>query len=213
VSLIAEFEADAPFGAEAMARTPGARLVREETDLTVGDGLRLVCWAEGDDLDALETGLAAEPAVADVDRLLDASGRRLYAVRVEVPAEETVYATVVDRGVQILHLEHDADRVFARLRCPSGDAFVAVKEAWETRYGAFRTRALHTERDGRADRPLSEKQHDTLVLALERGYFEVPRRTTLGDLAEELGVSDTAVSQRIRRGCRGLVRRACAHHA
>jgi predicted DNA binding protein len=208
VSVIAEFEAAAPFGGEALARAPGTRLVREETDLTVQDGLRLVCWAEGDDLDALEAGLAAEPTVTAVDRLLDAGGRRLYAVRVGIPPSESVYATVVDNDVQILHLEHDADGVFARLRCPSREAFVAVKRAWEERYGEFRTCAIHGERGG-PERPLSAKQRETLALALDRGYFEVPRRVTLGDLAEDLGVSDTAVSQRIRRGCRTLVREAC----
>lgn len=55
--------------------------------------------------------------------------------------------------------------------------------------------------DGSGDhRSLTELQLETLRTALEAGYFEVPRRATLVDIAEELGVSDSAVSQRLRRG-------------
>lgn len=46
---------------------------------------------------------------------------------------------------------------------------------------------------------LTELQRMTLSLALRRGYFEVPRSATLSDLADELGVSKQAVSERLRR--------------
>lgn len=52
---------------------------------------------------------------------------------------------------------------------------------------------------------LTDIQQETLVTALESGYFAVPRETNLDELASELGVSDTAVSQRIRRGVSNLL--------
>lgn len=52
---------------------------------------------------------------------------------------------------------------------------------------------------------ITETQRETLVTALERGYYEVPRRINLVDLADEIGVSDTAVSQRLRRGIAALL--------
>ena len=54
---------------------------------------------------------------------------------------------------------------------------------------------------------LSPCQRETIALALERGYFDVPRRTTLVQLAEELSISDQAVSARIRRGIKQLAQR------
>ena len=51
---------------------------------------------------------------------------------------------------------------------------------------------------------LTEPQRETIELALERGYFDVPRQTTMVELAEELGVSDQAVSARIRRAMKKL---------
>jgi predicted DNA binding protein len=53
---------------------------------------------------------------------------------------------------------------------------------------------------------LTRAQSEALTLALELGYFEVPRRTSLEDLASELGVSDSATSQRLRRGLSTLLR-------
>lgn len=55
------------------------------------------------------------------------------------------------------------------------------------------------------DAGLTMVQHDTLLNALEHGYFDVPREITLVDLADEKGVSDSAVSQRLRRGIKTLV--------
>lgn len=52
---------------------------------------------------------------------------------------------------------------------------------------------------------LTEKQREAIVTAWEAGYFETPRRATLEDVADELGISQQALSKRIRRGCQSLV--------
>jgi len=48
-------------------------------------------------------------------------------------------------------------------------------------------------------RDLSETERRTLETAVDRGYFESPREASLGDLADEFGVSKTAVSKNLRR--------------
>lgn len=50
------------------------------------------------------------------------------------------------------------------------------------------------------DDELTMPQREALILAKETGYFEVPRRTTLVELANEFDISDSAMSQRLRRG-------------
>lgn len=52
---------------------------------------------------------------------------------------------------------------------------------------------------------LSDRQYETIRTAFETGYFAVPREITLEELAEQLGISDTAASQRIRRGLQKLL--------
>lgn len=52
---------------------------------------------------------------------------------------------------------------------------------------------------------ISPKQWETVEVAVERGYYQTPKAASLEDLAEELGVSKSAVSQRLRRVERNLV--------
>lgn len=52
---------------------------------------------------------------------------------------------------------------------------------------------------------LTEPQRKALLRAREQGYFEVPRRISLEELGEQLGISDSAVSQRVRRGTEALI--------
>lgn len=44
---------------------------------------------------------------------------------------------------------------------------------------------------------ITEKQREAVELAVELGYYDRPRTATLSDLATELGVSKSAVSQRL----------------
>jgi len=64
-----------------------------------------------------------------------------------------------------------------------------------------RARADH----GRATAQLSDRQYETLRTAFETGYFGIPREITLEELSSRLGISDTAASQRIRRGLQTLL--------
>jgi predicted DNA binding protein len=44
---------------------------------------------------------------------------------------------------------------------------------------------------------LTEKQQEAATLAVSKGYYEQPRETTVDQLAEELDISKSAVSQRL----------------
>jgi predicted DNA binding protein len=45
--------------------------------------------------------------------------------------------------------------------------------------------------------PLTEKQREAVRTAVEMGYYESPRDASLGDLADKLGVTRSALSQRL----------------
>lgn len=48
-------------------------------------------------------------------------------------------------------------------------------------------------------------QDNGIKKAYDLGYFEVPRQITLAELSEELGISDQAINERMRRGLSTLV--------
>lgn len=53
---------------------------------------------------------------------------------------------------------------------------------------------------------ITNKQREAIETALEKGYYESPRQASLSDLAEELGVTDSAVSQRLGAAEKKLVK-------
>ncbi|SDQ63033.1 helix-turn-helix domain-containing protein [Natronobacterium texcoconense] len=53
--------------------------------------------------------------------------------------------------------------------------------------------------------PLTKTQYETIATAHELGYFDVPRRITLEELAAELDVSHQALSERLRRSHAALI--------
>ncbi len=57
----------------------------------------------------------------------------------------------------------------------------------------------------RHSRELTAQQYETLALTIDRGYDDIPRDVTTEDPAAELGVTYQAISERLRRGHRGLV--------
>lgn len=54
---------------------------------------------------------------------------------------------------------------------------------------------------------ITEKQREAFLIAVERGYYERPRGATLDDIAEELGITSSAVSQRLTAVKRRLARK------
>lgn len=53
--------------------------------------------------------------------------------------------------------------------------------------------------------PLTRAERKALVDAFEKGYFDVPRKIRLSELADSMDKSDGAMSQLLRRGLRRLV--------
>lgn len=55
---------------------------------------------------------------------------------------------------------------------------------------------------------LTDKQRRTVEIALQTGYYKQPRDADLSDLADQIGVSKSAVSQRLRTAEAKLVKDA-----
>ena len=53
---------------------------------------------------------------------------------------------------------------------------------------------------------LTEPQREALMLAVRMGYYDIPRGCTTEELANELGISDQAVTERLRRAIGSFAR-------
>jgi predicted DNA binding protein len=80
------------------------------------------------------------------------------------------------------------------------DALVSFYDAWRAQDVPFVLERLYESPGERPDAMrLTTRQFDALRLAYIEGYFEVPRQSSLEELADELDISPQAVSERLRR--------------
>lgn len=206
--LIAEFSVESPILMGALDEAPGVRVSYEE-HYRSEDEVRLLFWAEGEDFAAFEAGLAADPTVADPTLLNETPSRRLYRVTYTRRGRAvSIFPIWGDLDVVLLSAEATPDGWSHRMRVPGRDELEQLREYCRERGVGFTLTALYhdVEPSEEATTGLSEDQREALVAALEAGYYEIPREATLAEVAEELGISSQALSERLRRGTARLVR-------
>ncbi|MFW6003637.1 MAG: helix-turn-helix domain-containing protein [Halanaeroarchaeum sp.] len=77
----------------------------------------------------------------------------------------------------------------------------------ETEASVSVNRILTAGEDDEMTPDITEKQREAFLIAVERGYYERPRGATLDDIAEELDITSSAVSQRLTAVKRRLARK------
>nr|WP_049923656.1 helix-turn-helix domain-containing protein [Halopiger djelfimassiliensis] len=168
------------------------------TTLETGRTLLFVT-AYGSEFDGFESALEMDPTIEDpvlVDRYPD---RRVYRVALTDRAR-TMTAMTADAGGRLLEMTSSRDGWLLQLRFPSRDALVEFNERCRDRgmsVAVEHLRVSDDEDDGVV--ALTEKQQELLAVAHEEGYFDVPRGISQDELADRLGVSKSAISQRLRR--------------
>jgi len=94
------------------------------------------------------------------------------------------------------------------VRFPSHGALARFEERFtDADIGLTATRIYNpTKPEGGPWFGLTGPQREALVRAVEGGYYAIPRRMSTNDLAGEFGISDQAVTERLRRAVVTLVR-------
>jgi len=95
-----------------------------------------------------------------------------------------------------------------KLRFPSREALSGCYQECLDRGVTLTVNGIYDDarpEHSRVSEALSDRQYETLRTAFETGYFAIPREITMEELAERLDISDTAASQRIRRGLQKLL--------
>jgi hypothetical protein len=220
MGLVAEFDIDC----EALPLAGVAADVSDATltlDMQFNHGNRppfLVTVQDGSP-SAIERALTDAYDVGEWTVIGQAGETRRYQVLPALSLEEQLGAHLDDlAGLEALAT---ADAIIERIDVVSGgwrqtgwfvdrDAFSEFSSFWQ-RNAAFRLHRL--TRDGESEPPgdgLTDRQHEALRIAYERGYFDIPRQASLEDIAEEIGVSPSSVSERLRRGQTQLIEETVA---
>lgn len=202
MSLIAELRlSDSPLVlVPSLSAAPGMSIEREWSIADQRSDPVLFVWAWGGDFEQFEAAIPDDPTIREFERIDDEGDRRLY--RVVVDRSIITNPDPIDRATDAsrLSMETTAEGAVLEVRLPDREALRTYIEM--LRENGFTVDLLRAYSAGQKDERygLSAKQAEALREARSAGYFRVPRETDLETLSDRLGVSEQAVSERIRRG-------------
>lgn len=211
MSLRAEFDATSPdlILGPTLQAMPSVELTIERQYAL--DSVRPItfCWARCSDRDRLEEALAADRTVAEY-RLLDRTPEQtLVRIQHSETGGLSAYQQWVSVGGQLLECRGTDGTWSFTMRFPDQEAFTRYHEFLEDNDVEFDLHRLaagaEVEPPQPASETLTESQREALVLAFEYGFFSVPRETELSAVAAAFGISEQAVSERLRRGQARLI--------
>lgn len=206
--MIVEFQYESPLLRTALQEAAIGEVAIEQLDTASSVPLRTVCWLEGDRVSTFEAGLETDRTVERAMHVVDTGQGHQYTVKHsgQYPGVE-MYSTAVEEDAVFISGTRCPDHWEVQMRFPDRDAFEAFQRQIETVDLSVKS-IHHSEPALRAnDYDISEPQREILLLAIEQGYFRVPRQASLADLADTLDVSSQAASERLRRGLDSLVER------
>lgn len=173
----------------------------EEVIASNGHGL----WLTGADRATIETALEADSSVASYALISTIEQRWLYDVVFESDVLD-VFEVIVDCGGTILSASASSGWWHLQVRfLERKDASELYDRLVDGDTDASLVRLSNLSERTPADYGLTPKQYEALLAALDHGYFTIPRETSMEELANELGVSHQALSERLRRAYRALV--------
>ena len=157
-------------------------------------------------LEQVDDALRRDDTTMDVSRLSESSGRALYRLDWERTIRELI-ANFVHVDGSLLGAYGEADQWQLRILFPDRQSVSETYNSWRNNGinpSIQRVNGVSNivDYDGIE---LSSCQHETLVQAFKTDYYDVPRGITLDNLADELGISHQALSERLRRGHRNLI--------
>ncbi|WP_227380857.1 bacterio-opsin activator domain-containing protein [Haladaptatus halobius] len=209
MSTIAEFSIPAEEFAlsETLERLPETvftidRVVAHNTDYVLP-----FVWASNGDFETLTAALEDDPSVGDVELLTELDEERLYRMEWVTKTQIIVYMLLQQDATVQRATAHD-HQWDLRVLFPGRNKISAVGQyAHEHGFTLDVSRIYDVDSAQRVRFDLTDDQQEALALATEHGYYDVPREIDQSELAEELGVSHQALSERLRRGTKGILKK------
>lgn len=207
MSIVADFTIPASQFAlgETLTAVPEANVEFERIVTHSQEWVMPFLWVRGDDLDAFDEALRADSSVESATLTDDFGDVVLYQLKWSDAVTETINA-IFDRAGTLIEASGSAESWDITVRFDDHSSVSDLQDHFEEGDLDFTLRRLYEPTEPRhPEYRLTPDQRQTLVLAVEQGYFDVPRRVKVAELADELELSSTSVSERLRRGTRNLV--------
>jgi Predicted DNA binding protein len=202
IIVSASFPPESLLGENLFDGRPEIELEFERT-VPFGEQYRSLLWVRGSDAHVAESRLDDCDPVECIDSLEDNNGERLFEVAWD--DEQGALARIIaDSDVQALSMRGTPESWDGHFWARTRETLIEFNESLMLA-GVPITLKRISNSPYQERHSLSEKQREAVRLAYQRGYFEVPRKCTKQELADELSISDSAFSQRLRRAVAACV--------
>jgi predicted DNA binding protein len=201
MSVIAELQIEGDFAlSELLQELPDVR-VQLERVVPAGDRTVPLIWIHTTDPESVEDDLREHQLIETITRLDTFEDRALY--RIEWAEEpDSVFKAITSQQAALLDAVGVGESWTFDLRFPSHDSLSNFHAHCEAAGLPISINRIYrpSDSDSTARYGLTDVQYDTLLQALTHGYFNVPREIGTDELGGQFGISDQAVTERIRRG-------------
>lgn len=207
MSVFAEFHV--PTDAFALAQTfqqAPETIIEIERVVATDELMTPYFWVSGEGRDEFRSAAEADPSIQDLTKVDTFGEADLYRANWTENVESILHA-YTEYGATIFEASGAADVWELRLRFDNRD-HLREFQAYCVEHGhSFDLQRLHdlAHPMTAGQYGLTDKQRDALVTAWEAGYFETPRKASLTEVADQLDISQQALSNRLRRGQQTLI--------
>ena len=209
--ILAEYTLDHIILRETLRHAPWTTVTWEESHTGENGQRQFIAWVESEDMAAFEHGIESDPSVRNPVVQTELGDRRLYRFDLTEKAEETdIMPLLMEVGGVHRHLVATSDGWLNRTQFPDRAAFERVHQFCRDHDIQFTFHRILEERgrDGGDPLHLTEAQREVLTAAVESGYLDIPRQCSLAELGATLDISQSAASERFRRGTKNLIQHA-----
>jgi hypothetical protein len=187
---------------------PGLEVEVERIVSTGAQSVMPLLWVRGADSERVTEAFGEDPTIDGAELLAAFDEESLY--RMEwTDHVELLLEMITNHHATVLDAYGGGDRWGLRVMYPKRDDLSETHDfcnAHGLSFDVESVREMEGEPAGRYG--LTTEQFESLTTAAAEGYFEVPRRVTLEELAEMQGVSHQALSEQLRRATDALVENA-----
>jgi predicted DNA binding protein len=180
---------------------PSLTCEMERVIASSGHGL----WLSGPSQAKIERAMSDASAIDGYSLINSDDGRWLYDIRFD-PETVDVFELVLEEGGTVLNASASGGTWLLSVRVlDREDVSSLYDELVDRDIMPTIVRLFDVADESHSQCGLTQRQYETLVAAIDHGYFEIPREVSMQELSEELGISHQALSERLRRAYRALV--------
>ena len=185
----------------------GASAIELETLVPSGEVTVPLFWVYEPLEDGFLDTVERYPTVTSVTEMDVFEDRTLFRLEWDA-SQDRLFQCILNNQGQILSATGTPEGWHFELRFPNREAMSQYQTCCEDAHISSELIRVYNPTNPGAGPwyGLSEPQREALMLAVQMGYYDIPRGCTTEELADELGISDQAVTERLRRAIGAFTR-------